>query len=71
MEEADAMKITGHTTDHVFRLHIGDVEKLRDRSPEPAAEALHGLGDSDPRPRMIFSRTAATRPTLAESRPRR
>ena len=32
MEEADAMKITGHTTNHVFRHYdIGDVEALRDR----------------------------------------
>jgi len=32
MEEADAMKITGHQTAHVFRHYdIGDVEVLRDR----------------------------------------
>jgi integrase len=32
MEEADAMKITGHTTTHVFRHYdIGDVEALRER----------------------------------------
>jgi integrase len=32
MEEADAMKITGHTTSHVFRHYdICDVDALRDR----------------------------------------
>jgi integrase len=32
MEEADAMKITGHQTAHVFRHYdIGDVEALRER----------------------------------------
>jgi hypothetical protein len=32
MEEAEAMKITGHTTTHVFRHYdIGDVEALRER----------------------------------------
>jgi len=32
MDEADAMKITGHTTTHVFRHYdIGDVEALRER----------------------------------------
>jgi integrase len=32
MDEADAMKITGHTTSQVFRRYdIGDVDALRDR----------------------------------------
>ena len=32
MDEADAMKITGHTTSHVFRHYdICDVDALRDR----------------------------------------
>jgi hypothetical protein len=32
MEEADAMKITGHLTHAVFdRYNLGDVEKLRER----------------------------------------
>jgi integrase len=32
MEEADAMKITGHQTAHVFRHYdIGDVDALRER----------------------------------------
>jgi hypothetical protein len=32
MDEADAMKITGHTTSHVFRHYdICDVDALRER----------------------------------------
>jgi hypothetical protein len=32
MEEADAMKITGHTTTHVFRHYdVGNVEAPRER----------------------------------------
>ena len=40
MEESDAMKITGHTTAHVFRHYdIGDVETLRDRLSRSRAYA--------------------------------
>jgi hypothetical protein len=49
MDEADAMKITGHTTSHVFRHYdICDVDALRD-SPGPMRESRSVPGRPTPR----------------------
>ena len=39
MDEADAMKITGHQTAHVFKHYdLGDVDALRDRLTRARAQ---------------------------------
>ena len=57
MDEADAMKITGHTTTHLFRHYdIGDVEALRERLARAREQkrSRSDLGDPDPGAVVIF-----------------
>jgi integrase len=63
MDEADAMKITGHTTSHVFRHYdICDVDALRDRlthAREQKRSRPH-LGNPDPSPVVRFLHSGYT-----------
>ena len=67
LEEADAMKITGHQTSHVFRHYdLGDVEALRARLAQARQQVATITGLATRRQRVAQGRAARDCTTTAQ-----